>query len=166
MGTGGTSAARKICSSPSSAIFVCGVRDCVSYIIVHCHCWYEAGISAFWKSGFLTLGRAHTLCLGRGPLLKGTEFDSQDAARRKSSFLQFASFLRGSQQLLVLVCIGSLVGRPSTPGDHWVTRAPGGFLLREHSPDPRAFTEWHLPQSRSAALGDYSTAKQPSAAPR
>ena len=30
LGTGGTSAARKICSSPSSAIFVCGVRDCVS----------------------------------------------------------------------------------------------------------------------------------------
>ena len=30
LGTGGTSAAREICSSPSLAIFVCGVRDCVS----------------------------------------------------------------------------------------------------------------------------------------
>ena len=96
---------------------------------------------------------SHALPWERPPT-RGTEFDSQDAAKLKSAFLQFASFLRGSQQLLVLVYNGSLVGRPSTPGDHWVTRAPGGILPIRHSPDRAA-----SPQPRNSALGDSSTAK-------
>ena len=101
---------------------------------------------------------SHALPWERPPT-RGTEFDSQDAAKLKSAFLQFASFLRGSQQLLVLVYNGSLVGRPSTPGDHWVTRAPGGILPIRHSPDPWAFTGRHLP---SRAVQPWETPAPPS----
>ena len=89
----------------------------------------------------------------------GTPAQKQRARSRtqqalKSSFLLFTSILLGSEQLLVVVCVGSLVGRPSGG----VAGQPGhaGGCLRQ-SPDPMGLHRVATP-SRTATLADSSTA--------